>query len=312
MNYALDTYNEWFQNNVTISNALSAESLRSLTFNLLMGRNYRLVTEVNTKGKLMLTYLWLIDVVKNAREEYGDAWQQALIQDLTHMRRRTSEQNNLLHWLIGSTIKTTKNLGLEVSELPVFAEGLIKHISDLFDSIGRTEDIEGAWLLMMAGSATLNIRGSEKSKIGKRLESAFIRACLSMLGLQENVDYWLNIQRDAEVDRETDAEVATQRGRIRIEMGLIASGNQEVIEDKAGRVGRNGVVLFDIVGDRTRVYDTAARHDVKLIQIRNNQPLLELYRHLQPLVACQLQHPPVLEDDIRLAVEALPDDLFLV
>jgi hypothetical protein len=276
-----------------------------------MGRNYRLITEVNTKGKLMLTYLWLTDVIKNARSEYGSAWKRPLIQDLTNIQRRTKEQTNLLYWLVGLTAKTTVNLGLTINDLPSFAQNLISYVNDLFSSIGRTDDMQDAWLLMMAGSATLNIRGSDKSKVGKRLESVLIRACLSILGLEENCDYWLNIQRDAEVDRETDAEIATQRGRIRVEIGLISSGNQEVTEDKIGRVGRNGVILFDKVGDRTRVYETADRHGVKLIQIRNNQPLLDLYRHLQPLVTRELVTPPELESDILSTVEALPDTIFL-
>ncbi|MBN2010308.1 CfrBI family restriction endonuclease [candidate division KSB1 bacterium] len=73
----------------------------------------------------------------------------------------------------------------------------------------------------------------------------------------------MNIERDLEVDREADAEVESRRGRLRIEVGLIASGNQEVIEDKISRVGRNGIILFDILGSRTRVYQTAENNGVK-------------------------------------------------
>lgn len=58
-----------------------------------------------------------------------------------------------------------------------------------------------------------------------------------------------------------------------------------VIEDKINRVGTNGVVLFDKVVQNTRIYETADRHRVKLIQIRNNQPLVEMYRHLSGLVS---------------------------
>ena len=137
-----------------------------------------------------------------------------------------------------------------------------------------------------------------------------IRSILNVLGLTENENFWMNIDRDAEVDRETDCEIQTARGRIRVEVGLISSGNQEVIEDKINRVGVNGVVLFDKVGQKTRIYETADRHRVKLIQIRNNQPLVEMYRHLTRLVNFDLNAPPQLEADIINSVKALPADIF--
>ena len=311
MNYMIETYESWLNTHITLADAFSVESLKALTEHMLMGRNYRLITESNTKGKLMFTYLWLMDIVQNAKVDYGDGWQKELLDDLLSIRRKTPEQKNLMHWLVGLTAKTSVNLGVSKEDLPEFLNDVSIYLDQLFSSIDRQEDIDNAWLLMMAGSATLNIRGSDKSKIGKQLEKALIRACLHILGLEEDNNFWLNIQRDNEVDRETDAEIATQRGRIRVEIGLISSGNQEVTEDKIGRVGRNGVIIFDKVGSRTRIYDTAERHGVKLIQIRNNQPLVELYRHLQPLVSIELNAPPELENDIHDAVFSLPDEIFL-
>ena len=311
MDYIIDTYKNWLDSNIMLADAFSAQSLKTLTTHMLMGRNYRLITENNTKGKLMLTYLWLIDIVQNAKNDYGNNWQKELLDDLMNMRRKTPEQKNLMHWLIGLTAKTSVNLGVSKEDLPEFLSDVSSHMNQLFSSIGRQEDIEAAWLLMMAGSATLNIRGSDKSKIGKQLEKALIRACLCILGLKENENFFLNLQRDTEIERETDAEVITRRGRIRVEIGLISSGNQEVTEDKIGRVGRNGVIIFDKVGNRTRIYDTAGRHEVKLIQIRNNQVLMELYRHLRPLVTTELDAPPELEGDIHNAVFSLPDEIFL-
>ncbi|MCD8146280.1 MAG: CfrBI family restriction endonuclease [Clostridiales bacterium] len=189
---------------------------------------------------------------------------------------------------------------------------LQEHIGQLLDRVQHDEYIDKTWLLMMAGSATLYLRGSDKSKIGKTLEGVLIRSMLTILGLHENENFWMNIDRDAEVDRETDCEIRTIRGRIRVEVGLIASGNQEVVEDKIGRVGTNGVVLFDKVGGNTRIYETADRHRVKLIQIRNNQPLVEMYRHLSGLVNIDLREPPELEQDIIDAVNHLPAEIFQV
>lgn len=314
MNYNLDEYRHWLSNNITLTDAYSPASLRMLTLHLLMGRNYRLITERNTKDKLLLTYLWLSDIVSQAKEEFGDNWQSRLVEDILGTRRRTPEQNNLLYWLIGLTAKTSVNLGVTVADVPEVMSDLISHVQELFESIDRGNSINDAWLLMMAGSATLNIRGSEKSKIGKVLEKVLIRATLSILGLEEGVNFWINIDRDLEVDREADAEIATNRGRIRVEVGLISSGNQEVTEDKISRVGRNGIILFDKVGQRTRIYQTAERHSVKLVQIRNNQPLIEIYRHIRPLVGnnIDLIEPPTLETRISDLLNELPDAVFTI
>jgi hypothetical protein len=164
----------------------------------------------------------------------------------------------------------------------------------------------------MAGSATLNIRGSQKSKVGKQFERVFIRSLLNILGFTENENFWMNIGRDLEVEREADAEVESKRGRIRMEVGLIASGNQEVIEDKIGRVGRNGIIIFDVLGTKTRVYQTAENSGVKLVQIRNCDPLLEVYRHLQPLARFELKSPPETSTQMKQVVEKLPEDVFVI
>ncbi len=312
MNYQLAEYHDWFEKNVSLTNAFSIESLKNLTFHILMGRNYRLITENNTKSKLLFTYTWLSDIVSNAKKDYGENWKHELANDLLNIRRKTQEQKNLLYWLLGLTAKTSVNLGVSQADIPDVMTQLIEHVSTLFRAIGREDKIDEAWLLMMAGSATLNIRGSDKSKVGKILEKVLIRAALTILGLEHGTTFWTNIQRDLEVDREADAEIQTQRGRIRVEVGLISSGNQEVTEDKIGRVGRNGIILFDKVGSRTRIYETAERNSVKLIQIRNNQPLIEIHRHIVPLVSYQLNEPPETEELIRTAVNNLPDDVFSI
>lgn len=312
MEYLIDQYKKWMNDNIALTNAFSEESMRQMSIQMLLGKNYRLITESNTKSKLTLTYLWLTDVINNAKNEYGVNWKLALIEDLNSIRHRTPEQNNLLFWLAGLTQKTSTNVGILRSDLAVVIEELQRYIGDLLINIGRYEDMDKAWLLMMAGSATLNIRGSDKSKVGKTLEGVLIRSILTILGLEEHKNFWMNIDRDAEVDRETDCEIQTMRGRIRVEVGLISAGNQEVIEDKINRVGTNGVVMFDKVGQRTRIYETADRHRVKLIQIRNNQPLVEMYRHLEKLVNINLNKPPELELDIVNSVNSLPSSIFKI
>ncbi len=138
-------------------------------------------------------------------------------------------------------------------------------------------------LLMWCGAATLTIRGSAKAKAGKALELSIARAALNVIGLTEDVDYWLDISADEEVNRQTDAEIATPRGRVRMEVGLIGVGNPEVIGDKVGRMERNGIVMFDILPPKSAMWGTAEQRGVKLIQLRNNNPVEELRTHLSSL-----------------------------
>ena len=254
--YKLDAYRSWLEQNVTLSDPFSPIALKKLTHHLLMGKNYRLLTESNTKGRLFTTFLWLSQVQKQAKNEYGENWISHLFDETYAQYRSPKELKDLLFWIMGITRKTAVNLGLKREDYPGFMQETIAYFNELFDKIGNHEFKDDAWLLLMAGSATLNIRGSLKSKIGKQFERVFIRSLLTILGFIENENFWINIDRDLEVGREADAEVESKRGRIRIEMGLIASGNQEVIEDKIARVGRNGIILFDILGTKTRVHQT--------------------------------------------------------
>lgn len=217
---------------------------------------------------------------------------------------------SLLSWVMGLTHKTAYNLGLRKDDLPRFFQETVLYINQLLVKVNRKRFRDEAWLMMMAGSATLAIRGSKKSQVGKRFEGVFLRGLLNILGFTEDENFWMNVGRDMEVEREANAEVESKRGRIRIDIALIASGNQEVIEDKISRVGRNGIVIFDILGSKSQVYQTAENSGVKLIQIRNCDPLLDVYRHLRTLVRFTLNEPPRTERSIQEAVDALPDDIF--
>lgn len=311
-NYKLEEYKSWLEENIILSDPFSPHALRNLTHHLLMGKNYRLLTESNTKGQLFTTFLWLYEVRNEAQKLYGNEWIKHLFKNIYTEKSKPKELKNLLLWIMGITQKTAINLGLKQEDFSDLIHETIEYFNELFEKIGKKEFRDDAWLLLMAGSATLNIRGSQKSKIGKHFEKVFVRSMLNLLGFKENENFWMNIERDLEVEREADAEVESKRGRIRLEMGLIASGNQEVIEDKIARVGRNGVILFDILGSKTRVYQTAENYGVKLIQIRNCNPLLEVHRHLQPLVKIELNKVPETSDELKSAVNILPAEIFLI
>lgn len=182
MNYNLEEHKKWLEDNVKLSNAYSPDSLREMSHHILMGRNYRLITENNTKSKLLFHYLWLKDIVKNAKQEYGKKWKEGLMADLMSAKRKPT-QNLLRLWLVGLTAKTATNVGVTSEDFPNVLSDLIKHFEHLLKSIDRdASEIDDAWLLMMAGSATLTVRGSDKSKIGKQVERVWSYQILTLTG----------------------------------------------------------------------------------------------------------------------------------
>ena len=283
----------------------SAEGVRQIVAALCQGYNYRLYTEGQTRTELLNAYGRLAAVRRRlpANASHSE-WMTAMRAELG------AGSNDLAWWLLGLTNKTANNLGIRSNERPAYLEEIARHLREI---VANSPDFsfEDAMLMLWAGAATLTVRGSRKSSAGKRLERAFLRAGLITLGLEEDVDFWLNMQRDVEVSREIDVEIASRRGRIRVEMGLIERGNQEVIEDKINRVGTGGMVIFDQIGPRSNARQTAENNQVCFIQIRNNRPLTAMYDFLNDRVSKTLIEPPSDADSIAATLNALPDDVFI-
>ena len=90
---------------------------------------------------------------------------------------------SLAWWLLGLTNKTAQNLGVRQAERFDYLKEVVAHIQSVTDSSPEL-DFDDAMLMVWAGAATLTIRGARKSTVGKTLERAFLRAGLSMLGLE--------------------------------------------------------------------------------------------------------------------------------
>lgn len=305
-------YRKWLEQNVKLEDPFSPSSVRLMVLKMLLGANYRLQTERNTKEKLFATYALILKVCDDAQTRYGKQWREKLLDELTNLEGKGRTEKDLVLWLLGLTKKTSDNLDISADGYVDFLRQTIEYCDELFSRIKNPKDIDRAWLLLMAGHATLNIRGSQKSAIGKRLEKIFAKTALTLLGFELEKNFWMNIERDEEVGREADAEVESKRGRVRIEVGLIASGNQEVIEDKIARVGANGVVICDRLGPKSSVYGSADRANVELIQIRNNQPLLHLRNYLSTKVKIKLNAIPSTEAALKAELDKLPDDFFTI
>jgi len=262
---------------------------REATAKILTGRNYRLFYEDATRKTLIATYQDLATLARLHPQD--DATWKAHVQEL--ISTNSLEDRRMRLWLIGLTKKTATNLGIRVSDYPsVFNDVMADIESVTADGQERRE----LALLLWCGTATLTIRGSQKSKIGKSLEVSIARAALTCIGLrEERGDFRLNVEADEEVARETDAEVKTPRGFVRVEVGLIGVGNSEVIGDKVGRMDRNGIILMDMIPAKSTAYRTAEIRGVRLIQLRNNHSVEEVRQHLSGL------HVPVQEEPIAPA-----------
>lgn len=310
-----------------VAASYSTSEVREIVIALFTGKNYRSLTEKPTRQAISVFAGWILNLSHRACIMFGDDWKEKLYASIPK-RKMTQEEKWLKLWLLGLTQKTAQNLGVKVNMHKDY-QHMVKVATD--EAVGQfgwepsvielsNEELErvtltasdSIWLLQIAGAAVLTIRGSKKAIAGKRLEKAIARAALKVLGLTEGDHFWLNVGRDREVDREIDAEIVTRRGRIRMDIALIGTGNQEVSEDKLGRVGRNGIVLVDILGPKSQVPRNAARHDVRVIQLRNHFALSELYAYLETLMPneVQINKPPAEEQSIVEILRKLPEDVF--
>jgi len=310
---------------VSARQVYSPNEVRSIVLTILLGKNYRSITEKATRLEISVFMSWLLNVCHRANIAFGNDW---LIELQKECIRQTGLESRWLRvWLMGLALKTTQNLGLHINDYEAYLKK-IKNESDVLVEKGatsiqlQTNDLspkslsvgDSVWILQMSGAAVLTLRGSTKSTIGKLLEKAIARACLSALGLQEGKHFDINLPADAEVIREIDAEILTNRGKARMDVALIGTGNQEVSDDKLNRVGKNGIVLVDKIGSKSNVPKNAASAGVRLIEIQNHSPLSELYNHLLPIMpkSIKLKKPPIDEKGLRSLLAALPDNRFIV
>ena len=263
---------------VRVLDPFSPVGIREAVAKILEGRNYRLFFEDVTKSRLIETYRNLAEY-KMDDETDDEKWKEAIRNMLVKDGNKDLDKN-LKYWLLGLTRKTAQNLGIKKSDYPALFNSMIKEIESQSSEIGLRDTA----LLIWTGAATLTVRGSQKAKIGKRLERGVVRAALTIIGLDESSgDFFLNLKPDEEVARETDAEVRTHRGTVRIDIGMIGEGNPEVIDDKISRVGRNGVVMFDKLSPNSNAWTNGEQQQVKMIQMRNSNPVEELRAHLSRL-----------------------------
>ena len=171
-------------------NITTPQGLREIVAALFTGFNYRLYTEGETRTQLVGAYQELLAIIHRLPEgaDYND-WMEALREELMNAEGRME------WWLLGLGKKTADNLGIKSDEERLeFLEQIGAHLL----ATSKSQDgpaFEDAMLMLWAGAATLTIRGSRKSTVGKRLEKVFMRAGLTILGLTEGIDFgWVYLR----------------------------------------------------------------------------------------------------------------------
>lgn len=281
----------------------SPAGLRHVTSKILTGDNYRLFFEGVTRRKLLKQY-GILKELAHMHADDDQAWRESIERQF---QTGSGADKDLCYWLIGLTKKTAENLEVKTEE------GMKEAFYQLMDEIGKESgehNNRDTALLIWCGAATLTVRGSSKSKIGKSLEKSIARTALTVLQLsEESEDFRLGIGADKEVDRETDCEIRTPRGTVKLEIGLIGKGNPEVVGDKINRVSRNSIVLVDLLSPKSIMWDNARNAGVELIQMRNGNPVEDLRRHLESLGVEVAEHSiPI--DELETRIRKLPLSTF--
>jgi len=281
----------------------SSEGLRDASSKILTGTNYRLFFDGVTRRALLKAYTELHEI-SQAHPNNDDEWRES-VREL--IKSSGGGKNNVRYWLIGLAKKTAQNLGIKVNDFPSVFDMMLSEIEN-YPSHIKTRDTA---LLIWCGAATLTIRGSLKSKIGKALELSLARSALAVLGLKEGKHFFVNIRADEEVARQVDCEIRTPRGMTRMEIGLIGTGNTEVVGDKVERMGKNDIAMVDILPTNSSMWKMADSSQVKIIQMRNNNPVEELRQHLVTLkVEGRGMDDELKLDDVARKIEALPLSIF--
>ena len=329
----MEDFQDYLQKWLDSKPEITEKTTKSLILALLVGKNFRQVfTEPLVKKRLFIYYSWIMRLIFTAKKEWNEDWIDKLIDYLIRESKSNDILQDMLYWTLGIGKKTAQNLELKVSnkndifefverikqtcqETLEFDYNSIKPLSFSLNDDNASLDfneMETLWILQIVGANTLTTRGSVKAKYGKLIEKLFLKVALTILGFEENKNFWLGISSDGLVDREVDGEVQTKRGRIRIDIGLIGEGNTEVSADKLSRVEKNGIVIIDKVGSKSKFWNLAKEFRVKLIQIRHTYPLNELYSYLIDKVDFELIEPPTDVKHLKKRIAKLPTDFFLI
>jgi hypothetical protein len=249
---------------------LGIDTARQVVLGVLQGENIRQQTEPLTRRRVALATGALVALFAKGWQEIDDfsgKLSELAVEQLSAKGPRGREVQWPAQWLIGLTGKGFQNVLRSDPEarrqyIRDFEEAIAEAAQRCENDYGRIEMTLGfvdggngvrktlGWeditrLTTAIGSATLTIRGSEKSAYGKLFERLVLGSVLSILGLKYikapsdhelSKVFWLSDNAD---ERECDATVRLYPGKLaRFDIGFIGQGNPEIMKDKLSRYAR--------------------------------------------------------------------------
>lgn len=249
---------------------LGIDTVRQVVLAVLQGENIRQQTEPLTRRRIALVTGAMVALFAKGWQETDDfsgRLSQLAVEQLSAKGSSSRAVQWPAQWLIGLTGKGVQNVLRSDPEarwqyVRDFEEAIAEAAQRCENDYGRIEMTLGfvdsdngirktlGWeditrLTTAIGSATLTIRGSEKSAYGKLFERLVLGSALSILGfkyVKSSTDhelsrvFWLSDSAD---ERECDATARLQPGRLaRFDIGFIGRGNPEIMKDKLSRYAR--------------------------------------------------------------------------
>ena len=289
---------------------IGVEAARQVVLSVMQGENIRTQTEPLSRRRIAQVTGAIVALFANGHLQQDDFTQKLsalALQQITASRQNDNAGIWPAQWLIGLTGKSVQNV---LRSNPAAREAYITDFEEAVkeaaekcrvemgnlqmtlgyfqDQSGRTVSLD--WeditrLTTAIGSATLTIRGSDKSIYGKLFERLVLGSFLSIMGFErvnpatnnkaEKV-FWLSDSSDL---RESDATLLLSPGKLaRFDIGFIGPGNSEISKDKLSRYAReieregtmHNSVTFIVVDrlPRTGKTEQAAREiEAEIIQM---------------------------------------------
>lgn len=328
---------------------LGVQTVRQAILAILCGENIRQQTEPLTRKREAIVTGAMVMLFAKGWQEIDNFTEQ-----LSHLAEKQLVQTPQSYkeliwpaqWLIGLTDKGVQNILRDNNSYIQDFEAAIAEAAQICETdfgplrmnLGfleqdgqRTKNLGWQDIIRLTtaiGTATLSIRGSEKSLYGKFFEPLVLGSALTILGFQwinhpsqEPIEkaFWLSDSSDL---RECDATVRLRAGKlVRFDMGFIGKGNPEVMKDKLTRFASevelqgktsssHNIIIVDKMPETTKTLESAQKSGSDIVQMSMQfwpQEVAELLKKRSGYEAEILHIPePQLRDYLAQKMVSMP------
>ena len=319
---------------------IGVDAARRVVLSVMMGENVRTQTEPLTRRRIAQVTGAMVALFAQGGlqvEDFSEHLSEMAVRQLAASPRNKIAAVWPAQWLLGLTGKSVQNVLRNSSQFDAYIadfEAAVDEASavlqaeagDLRMSLGFVEAdgraVELDWrditrLTTAIGSATLTLRGSDKSIYGKLFEKLVLGSTLAVLGF-ERVDlrtntktsnvFWLS---DSSDDRESDATLLLRPGKVaRFDIGFIGPGNSEVSKDKLSRYARalehagaaheaTTFIVVDRLPQTGKTKKAAQSIDAEILQMSMNIVPRDLARRLETRFGFKHELQTMPEEQIR-------------